>query len=100
MARHQEARRANSLPCEGIAAPRPAADAGAPIHDERTTTMELTIHTTDTAPTGSTPLLTGIAEDLGFVPNLAGVAAGSAALLAGFDGLRRAVGSEGVDPAL
>jgi alkylhydroperoxidase family enzyme len=62
--------------------------------------MDLTIHTGDTAPEGSTALLEGIAEDLGFVPNLAGVAAASPALLAGFDGLRRAVGSGGLDPVL
>jgi len=62
--------------------------------------MDLTIHTSDTAPAGSTALLEGIAEDLGFVPNLAGVAAASPALLAGFDGLRRAVGSGGLDPVL
>ena len=62
--------------------------------------MDLTIHTADTAPAGSATLLEGIAEDLGFVPNLAGVAAASPGLLAGFDGLRRATGSSGLDPAL
>ena len=34
----------------------------------------------------------------GFVPNLAAVAAGSPALLAGFDGMRRAVARMGLDP--
>jgi alkylhydroperoxidase family enzyme len=62
--------------------------------------MDLTIHTADTAPADSTALLEGIADDLGFVPNLAGVVATSPALLAGFDGLRRAVGSSGLDPVL
>ena len=62
--------------------------------------MDLTIHTADTAPADSTALLEGVADDLGFVPNLAGVAATSPALLAGFDGLRRAVGSGGLDPVL
>ena len=62
--------------------------------------MDLTIHTADTAPADSIALLEGIADDLGFVPNLAGVAAASPALLAGFDGLRRAVGSGGLDPVL
>jgi alkylhydroperoxidase family enzyme len=62
--------------------------------------MELTIHTTATAPAQSKALLEGIAEDLGFVPNLAGTVAASPALLAGFDGLRRAVGSGQLDPVL
>jgi alkylhydroperoxidase family enzyme len=62
--------------------------------------MDLTIHTSETAPAGSTALLEGIADDLGFVPNLAGVVAASPALLAGFDGLRRAVSSSGLDPVL
>ena len=62
--------------------------------------MDLTIHTADTAPADSAALLEGIAEDLGFVPNLAGVVAASPALLAGFDGLRRAVGSGRLDPVL
>src|SRR5688572_26000280 len=53
--------------------------------------MNLTIHTEATAPAPSGPLLAGIAADLGLVPNLAAVAAESPALLAGFDGLRRAV---------
>jgi alkylhydroperoxidase family enzyme len=62
--------------------------------------MELTIHTTETAPPESKALLEGIAEDLGFVPNMAATAAASPALLAGFDGLRRAVGSGDLDPQL
>ncbi len=55
--------------------------------------MDLKIHTADTAPEGSRPLLEGIQADLGFVPNLAASVAESPSLLAGFDGLRRAVGS-------
>ncbi|TCO26518.1 alkylhydroperoxidase family enzyme [Kribbella steppae] len=62
--------------------------------------MELTIHAPAMAPTGSKALLDGIAEDLGFVPNLAATVAASPALLAAFDGLRRAVGSGELDPAL
>lgn len=62
--------------------------------------MDLKIHTTDSAPAESRPLLEGIAQDLGFVPNLAAVIAGSSTLLAGFDGLRRAVGSGTLDPGL
>ncbi|HET9610118.1 MAG TPA: carboxymuconolactone decarboxylase family protein [Acidimicrobiales bacterium] len=55
--------------------------------------MDLKIHTLDTAPTGSRELLEGIKGELGFVPNLAASVAESPALLAGFDGLRRAVHS-------
>ena len=54
--------------------------------------MDLKIHTADTAPEASRTLLQGIQDDLGFVPNLAASVAESPALLAGFDGLRRAVG--------
>src|SRR5882724_7076963 len=60
--------------------------------------MELVIHTAETAPDGARQVLDGIAGDLGFVPNLAGTAAGSAALVGGFDALRRAAGSTGIDP--
>jgi alkylhydroperoxidase family enzyme len=62
--------------------------------------MDLTIHTPATAPAQSKALLEGIAEDLGFVPNLAATVAASPALLAGFDGLRRAVGGGDLDPVL
>jgi alkylhydroperoxidase family enzyme len=62
--------------------------------------MHLPIHTTDTAPEGSRELLGGIRDDIGLVPNLAAAAATSPGLLAGFDGLRRAVGSTGLDPVL
>jgi alkylhydroperoxidase family enzyme len=55
--------------------------------------MDLKIHTLDTAPAGSRELLEGIESDLGFVPNLAASVAESPALLAAFDGLRRAVQS-------
>jgi len=60
--------------------------------------MKLTIHTTETAPAESRPLLDGIAADLGLVPNMAATVAESPALLAAFDALRRAVGSAGLDP--
>jgi len=62
--------------------------------------MQLPIHTLETAPTDSRPVLDGIAADLGLVPNLAAVAASSPALVAGFDGLRRAVQGTGLDPVL
>lgn len=62
--------------------------------------MQLTIHTVDTAPGASRPLLEGIAEDLGLVPNLAASVAESPTLLAVFDALRRAVGAAPLDPVL
>jgi alkylhydroperoxidase family enzyme len=62
--------------------------------------VQLAIHTLDDAPADSRPLLEGIADDLGLVPNLAATAAASPALLAGFDGLRRAVAVTKLDPVL
>ncbi len=62
--------------------------------------MDLPIHTMQDAPAASRAVLEGIAADLGLVPNLAAVAAGSPALLAGFDGMRRVVGAMGLDPVL
>jgi alkylhydroperoxidase family enzyme len=62
--------------------------------------MQLTIHTPDSAPADSRALLEGIAADVGLIPNLAAAAATSPALLAGFDGLRRAVGTTKLDPVL
>ncbi len=62
--------------------------------------MQLAILTTDDAPAGSRAVLDGIAADLGLVPNLAAATAASPALLAGFDGLRRAVASAKLDPVL
>jgi alkylhydroperoxidase family enzyme len=60
--------------------------------------MHLTIHSTESAPDASKPILDGIAADLGLVPNMAGAAAGAPALLVAFDGLRRAVASGDLDP--
>ena len=60
--------------------------------------MNLTIHTIDTAPDESRPVLEGIEQDLGFVPNAAAAAAESPMLLAAFDGLRRAVGHSELAP--
>ena len=62
--------------------------------------MKLTVHSPDTAPEGSRSTLEGIAEDLGFVPNLAATVAASPALLDAFDGLRRAVARTGLDPVV
>jgi alkylhydroperoxidase family enzyme len=62
--------------------------------------MELTTHTIETAAPAARPILEGIAADVGLVPNLAATAATSPALLAGFDGLRRAVASTKLDPVL
>jgi len=61
--------------------------------------MNLTIHTVDTAPQASKPILEGIAGELGLVPNMAGAFANSPTLLSAFDGMRRAVGSGELDPA-
>jgi len=60
--------------------------------------MQLTIHSVENSPDGSKAILEGNAADLGLVPNMAGTAAGSPALLSAFDGLRRAVGSGQLDP--
>jgi alkylhydroperoxidase family enzyme len=62
--------------------------------------MQLPIHSVDSAPAESRVLLEGIAADLGVTPNLAATAAASCALLAAFDGLRRAVASTKLDPVL
>jgi alkylhydroperoxidase family enzyme len=60
--------------------------------------VQLTIHTPDTAPDEARPVLQGIADDLGFVPNVAGSVAASPTLLQAFDAMRRAVGSGDLDP--
>lgn len=60
--------------------------------------MNLPLLTPDTAPAESRPILDGIQADLGFVPNFAATIAASVTLLAGFDGLRRAVGDSSFDP--
>lgn len=60
--------------------------------------MQLTIHTRETAPADSRPLLEGIAEDVGVLPNLVASIAASPALLIGFDGLRRAIATGTLDP--
>jgi alkylhydroperoxidase family enzyme len=62
--------------------------------------MQLTINTLDDVPAEARSLLEGIHEDLGLVPNLAATAATSPALLAGFDGMRRAVQLTKLDPVL
>src|SRR5690242_21502324 len=45
--------------------------------------IEFTVHTAETAPAGSRPLLEGINRSFGFVPNLFGVFAESPAALRG-----------------
>jgi alkylhydroperoxidase family enzyme len=60
--------------------------------------MELVLHTTETAPEASRQVLEGIQETFGFIPNLAASAAGSPALVSGFDGLRRAAAATVIDP--
>jgi alkylhydroperoxidase family enzyme len=61
--------------------------------------MQIAIHTLESAPEASRPILEGIAGELGLVPNMAGAIANSPALLSAFDGMRRAVGSGQLDPA-
>ncbi|TCO59713.1 carboxymuconolactone decarboxylase family protein [Actinocrispum wychmicini] len=60
--------------------------------------MELTIHQVDTAPGASRPVLAGIAADVGLVPNMAAAIAAAPALLAAFDGMRRAIGAGELNP--
>ena len=60
--------------------------------------MDLAILTLDAVPPASRPLLEGIANDLGFVPNVASTMAASPTLLAAFDRLRRCVGEGPFDP--
>jgi len=62
--------------------------------------VRFAIHTLADAPPASRPLLEGIAADLGLSPNLAGTAAASPALLAGFDCMRRALATTKIDPVL
>ena len=62
--------------------------------------MRLPVHSLETAPAESRPIMDGIAADVGLIPNLAATAATSPALLAGFDGLRRAVATTKLDPVL
>jgi alkylhydroperoxidase family enzyme len=59
-------------------------------------TVELKIHTAETAPDASRPILEGIRADLGLVPNFAGAVAESPVLVGAFDGIRRAVAA--MDP--
>jgi alkylhydroperoxidase family enzyme len=60
--------------------------------------MQVAIHTVDSAPEASKPILEEIAGEFGLVPNMAGALANSPALLSAFDGMRRAVGSGELDP--
>ena len=60
--------------------------------------MDLAILSPETAPIESRPVLDGIASDLGFVPNLAGIIAASPTLLSAFDSLRRVVSTETFNP--
>jgi alkylhydroperoxidase family enzyme len=60
--------------------------------------VRLTIHDPETAPEASRPLLDGLAADVGVVPNFAAAIAEAPALLAAFDGMRRAIGSGELDP--
>jgi len=60
--------------------------------------LQFTIHTAPTAPPASQKLLSGLQEQVGFIPNLAATMAGSPALLQAFLGLRQAAGATSWDP--
>ncbi len=60
--------------------------------------MKLTIHTPESAPAASVPILDGIREQIGLTPNLACVIAESPVTLGAFDGLRRAAAATSIDP--
>jgi alkylhydroperoxidase family enzyme len=60
--------------------------------------MKLTIHTLETAPSASIPVLEGVREQIGLAPNLARVVAESPVTLRAFDGLRRAAAATALDP--
>src|SRR4051794_11342048 len=65
--------------------------------ERRLRAMHLTPLDPHTTPEASQPILAGIADDLGTVPNMAAVIAASPTLLTAFDALRRAVAE--LDPA-
>jgi alkylhydroperoxidase family enzyme len=60
--------------------------------------MHLTPLDSHAAPEASRPILAGIADDLGVVPNMAAAIAASPTLLTAFDALRRAVAAAELDP--
>src|SRR5262245_45192102 len=86
-----------ALPSEGIVAGRELGRRSSHVHPEGVF-MRLPILSRDTAPAASQQILDGIAGDLGLIPNFAAAIAASPTLLAGFDGLRRAVGGDDFDP--
>lgn len=58
-----------------------------------------TVHTADTAPAGSRPMLEGIGKAFGFVPNLFAVIAESPAALQGALAMSEALGKSSLTPA-
>ena len=60
--------------------------------------IEFTVHTAETAPTGSRPLLEGIKRSFGFVPNLFGVFAESPAALRGALAIHEAFSTSSLSP--
>ena len=60
--------------------------------------MKLTIHSLDSAPSASVPVLEGIREQIGVAPNLACAIAESPVALGAFDDLRRAAAATSIDP--
>jgi alkylhydroperoxidase family enzyme len=60
--------------------------------------VQLAVHTLESAPAASVPVLEGIEADLGLTPNLARTVAESPTLLQAFDALRRAAAATSIDP--
>jgi len=60
--------------------------------------IEFTVHTAETAPAGSRPLLEGIKRSFGFVPNLFGVFAESPAALRGALAIHEAFSTSSLSP--
>lgn len=60
--------------------------------------MKLTIHTLESAPPASVPVLEGIRDQIGLAPNLARAIAESPVALGAFDDLRRAAAATSIDP--
>lgn len=60
--------------------------------------MKLIVHDRESAPAESRPLMDGIKADVGMLPNMVATIAASPALLAAFDGIRRALGTGELNP--
>jgi alkylhydroperoxidase family enzyme len=69
------------------------------LHGERKLRMDaLQVHTVDTAPEASKPLLRALQAEIGFVPNMAAAMAESPSLLASFVAMRQAAADSTLSP--